>query len=218
MRTVTSTPSASILIESLRDIGYSFETAVADLIDNSITAGATIIQIFGVLDEGRARVAIVDNGCGMSHDELLEAMRPGSRSPLEDRERSDLGRFGLGLKTASFSQGRRLTVVSRQAGVTKAARWDLDHVAEVDEWSLQLPDQLADVPWVSELGASGTIVLWEKLDRVVDQADPARAADQLADRLDSTSPRGTRLPSLSRLRAPSSKNPHPAKQSRTRAV
>lgn len=185
MRTVKSTPSASILIESLRDIGYSFETALADIIDNSITAGSAVIQLFADLSGGTARVGIVDNGCGMSESELLEAMRPGSRSPLENRSSKDLGRFGLGLKTASFSQCRRLTVVSRKQGNITAATWDLDYVVAEDDWSLQLPDSPLDVPWASELGSSGTVVVWEMLDRVVDQVDPAKAANQFADQLDS---------------------------------
>jgi hypothetical protein len=187
MRTVTSTPSASILIESLRDIGYSFETALADVIDNSITAGASVVQIFAEIVADGARVGVVDNGSGMSEEELIEAMRPGSRSPLDDRPAQDLGRFGLGLKTASFSQCRRLTVASRKQNRLSAATWDLDHVAATDDWSLQLHDRPLDLPWTDELGSSGTVVVWEKLDRVVDQADLAKAAEQFADRLDAAS-------------------------------
>ena len=66
----------------------------------------------------------------MTEGELLEAMRLGSRSPLEERAQSDLGRFGLGLKTASFSQCRVVTVVTRVNGTTTSARWDLNYIAD----------------------------------------------------------------------------------------
>src|SRR4051812_44338003 len=99
-RTHRAAPSASMLIESMRDIGYTLETALADVIDNAISADATRIDIFA--DSESSRIGILDNGKGMSPDELLAAMKPGSRNPLEPRDRHDLGRFGLGLKTASF--------------------------------------------------------------------------------------------------------------------
>jgi hypothetical protein len=160
-----------MLIESMRDIGYSLETALADVVDNAISANATRIEIFA--DTDKARVGILDNGTGMSSDELLAAMKPGSRNPLERRERHDLGRFGLGLKTASFSQCRRLTVVSRQGGETHAAIWDLAHVAETDDWLVQIPDDCVGIPWTDQLQRTGTLVVWENLDRVVE----AQAAD-----------------------------------------
>ena len=97
-------PRASVLIESMRDIGYSLQTAVADVIDNSITAGANTIKFLADTDSASPAIGILDDGCGMSETELLEAMRPGTKSPLDHRSAHDLGRFGLGLKTASFSQ------------------------------------------------------------------------------------------------------------------
>ena len=166
-RTVEVAPRATVLIESMRDIGYSLDTALADIIDNSVTAKASHVQMFADEGEGEFRIAILDDGTGMTETELLAAMRPGSRSPLESRPSEDLGRFGLGLKTASFSQCRRLTVVTRRDGSTSAARWDLDFVAEVDAWLIQLLDDVSSVPWVNHLAANGTLVLWEKLDRVV---------------------------------------------------
>ncbi len=129
-----ATPRASVLIESMRDLGYSLETALADIVDNSITAGAQNIQILSYPGEIEVKLAILDDGCGMSWDELKLAMRPGSKSPRESRQSRDLSRFGLGLKTASFSQCRKLTVVTRKSGVTHAACWDLDVVAKRDEW------------------------------------------------------------------------------------
>src|SRR4051812_22136852 len=105
-------PDASAMMESLRAFGYSTPAAIADLIDNSITAGATNVWINFFWDGPNSYVSFLDDGSGMTGEELTQAMRAGSRSPLEDRDTSDLGRFGLGLKTASFSQCRQLTVSS----------------------------------------------------------------------------------------------------------
>ena len=168
-RTIEIAPHPSVLIESMRDIGYSLETALADVIDNSITAGARVINLFVDTDEAHRRIAIVDDGSGMTADVLLEAMRLGSRTPLEDRPNSDLGRFGLGLKTASFSQCRRLTVVTKRDGETTAARWDLDLVSQTNQWLVQVLDDVADVPWIECINEQGTLILWENLDRLVNQ-------------------------------------------------
>jgi len=143
---------------------------LADIIDNSIAAGSRRIQLFADFNEGDPRIAVVDDGMGLGEEELLEAMRPGSRSPLEARHERDLGRFGLGLKTASFSQCRQLCVVTRQAGATCIAIWDLDYVAEVDRWCVQLPESEGGIPWVDTLGSEGTLVLWQKIDRLLEQA------------------------------------------------
>lgn len=165
-RRADATPHAAALIEGLRDIGYSLETAISDIIDNSITAGAKRIQILTETFSDEPYIAVIDDGSGMAEDELVAAMRPGSRNPLDTRDDPDLGRFGLGLKSASFSQCRRLTVVSRQAGLTCAAIWDLDDVAERNEWAVELPADTADIPAVEYLGPNGTLVLWQKLDRL----------------------------------------------------
>ena len=107
-------PSASALIEALRSFGYSVSTSIADLIDNSISAGASVIDV-DLRWTGPDTIATIrDDGRGMSEEELRDAMKAGSRSPLEERSPEDLGRFGLGLKTASFSQARSLTVASKQ--------------------------------------------------------------------------------------------------------
>lgn len=161
-------PHASVLIESMRDIGYSLQTAVSDVIDNSITAGARNIEFLADTTSDAPAIGILDDGSGMSESELLEAMRPGSRSPLDERPDHDLGRFGLGLKTASFSQCRRLTVVTRKAGITSCAAWDLDIVAETDEWYVEFPENTSDIPWAEKLQNDGTLVVWQKLDRLVD--------------------------------------------------
>ena len=179
-------PKASVLVESLRDIGYSLHTAISDVIDNSLTAGARTVELLAETHIENPTIGILDNGTGMTEAELLEAMRPGSRSPLDDRTASDLGRFGLGLKTASFSQCRRLTVVTRSAGVTSCAVWDLDTVAARDKWIVELPGSVETVPWSNRLAADGTLVVWQKLDRLVgadgrgDRRDLVRQLDETA--------------------------------------
>ena len=108
-----SVPYAPVLIESMRSIGYSFKTAIADIVDNSISAGSSSVEIFCDVNEAPYLV-ILDNGWGMSNFELEEAMRYGSMNPLELRKQNDLGRFGLGLKSASLSQCSELIVVSKK--------------------------------------------------------------------------------------------------------
>ena len=170
-------PRASVLIESLRDVGYSLQTAIADVIDNSLTAGAKRIDLLADPRADSAAIAILDDGAGMTEAELLEAMRPGSRSPRDERDASDLGRFGLGLKTASFSQCRRLTVVTRRHGSASCAIWDLDVVAAKDKWIVQFPESTAEVPWANRLASDGTLVVWEKLDRLVGRTAPRAERD-----------------------------------------
>ncbi len=164
-------PSPSILIESMRDIGYSFETAVADIIDNSISARATSIRI-QTRTAPKPILAVVDDGEGLGRDELLQAMRMGSTDPRKVRDSQDLGRFGLGLKTASFSQCRKLTVVSKCDGGMSAFYWDLDDVVETNNWQvteIQGDDEILSKVAFSDLLVSdhGTLIVWEKIDRVV---------------------------------------------------
>lgn len=185
MSYIDAPPKASILIESMRDIGYSLDTALADVMDNSITARATRIDI-RVAINGPPTIAILDDGAGLTKDELLESMRLGSRHPQEMRESTDLGRFGLGLKTASFSQCRRLTVVSRREGVTCGATWDLDAIARDDKWSLRLIDDASEVPFVGHLGPQGTMVLWENLDRAVELGGSDAGRRDFVRRVDQT--------------------------------
>lgn len=163
-------PAASNMVEALRDIGYSLESAVADIIDNSISAEARQVDIqFGWTPDSKPWIAIVDDGWGMTELELVEAMRPGGKDPLQKRLANDLGRFGLGLKTASFSQCRKVTVISRKAGEVASRQWDLDLVRKRNLWILRRPDseEIANLPLnVDALGATGTIVLWQNLDRL----------------------------------------------------
>ena len=165
-------PRASALIESLRDMGYSFPTAIADVIDNSITAGAQNIELLADTHHVQPAIGLLDDGIGMTEGELFEAMRPGTKNPIERRSPTDLGRFGLGLKTASFSQCRRLTVVTRRDSVVSCATWDLDRVAERDKWVVQIPDNPDSIRWIDRLQHDGTLIVWEKLDRLVGSSAP----------------------------------------------
>lgn len=169
---IRSEPNASALMESTRSVGYSFESAIADIIDNSISAKAKNIWIQAT-PSSNPYVAILDDGIGMSSEELKEAMRYGV-DPNIERSDSDLGRFGLGLKMASLSQCRKLTVISMFDCKISACRWDLDRVIEKNDWVIQVLDEseIEDVPLLSNLKANnqGTIVLWQSLDRLLDKA------------------------------------------------
>ena len=184
MSYVDAPPKASILIESMRDIGYSLEMALADVIDNSITAGARNIHILVDVLSPDVSIGILDDGSGMTRSELIDAMRLGSRHPRENRDTSDLGRFGLGLKTASFSQCRKLTVAARKGGKTSIATWDLDHVRDTDQWSLIVPQNLDGVPFSEQLSSDGVLVVWEKLDRAVEQDGSDTARKHFTRRID----------------------------------
>jgi len=155
---IDATPSAALLIESIRDIGYSLETAIADLVDNSISAGAKNIDILLINDDDdKPYLSVEDDGTGMTEDELLSAMRLGSKDPNIVREKDDLGRFGLGLKTASFSQCRQLTVESNKFGKSTSMTWDLDLVKEKNSWVVR-----KNYPKENKLG---TKIIWKKIDR-----------------------------------------------------
>ncbi len=168
MKEVQLPPRAASLSESMRDLGYSLNAAVADIIDNSISAGASKVDIHSDVLSSGACLAIVDNGLGMSDQELVDAMRHGSRNPREIRSKDDLGRFGLGLKTASFSQCSKLTVVSRKNGIKSAAHWDLKLVSERDDWIICVldEDEITRLPYIEKLENDGTLVLWQNLDRL----------------------------------------------------
>jgi hypothetical protein len=160
-------PSAAALIESLRGTGYSLETALADLIDNSIAAQATVVDLSLEWNKGAPYILIADDGNGMTEDGLIEAMRFGGSGPSGARAATDLGRFGLGLKTASLSQCRRLTVVSKRDGKTSAYCWDLDYIRMTGaSWELLEgipPDIEASLPHLSHREA-GTLVFWDRID------------------------------------------------------
>lgn len=161
-------PVAASLVESLRDLGYTPETAVSDIIDNAIFAQAQNIWIDFIWNGFESRIVIRDDGAGMNEDELAQAMRPGSQNPKDERAPNDLGRFGLGLKTASFSQCRVFTVISKSDSAPLTTwRWDLDYVVSQNGgWNiLEIADE-KDIEKVEEM-ETGTMVVWEHLDRIV---------------------------------------------------
>ncbi len=166
VREVDATPYAASLIEGHRDFGYSLETALADIIDNAITAGAQKVELVADTVAEEPWIALADDGSGMSEIELIEAMRLGSKNPTDKRAAEDLGRFGLGLKSASFSQCRSLTVLTRRDATASCARWDLDRVAKRNDWSLELIDNPELVIGHDLLPQRGTVVIWKKLDRL----------------------------------------------------
>ena len=146
------------------------ETAIADLIDNSITAGASLICIDSPYNGVDTKLFLLDNGSGMNEETLKNAMKLGSYSPALQRSKKDLGRFGLGLKTASFSQCKRLTVVTKQNDSIYARVWDLDHIIETNTWCLIKTAPQEYIDRLKEF-ESGTLVVWEKLDRVISSKD-----------------------------------------------
>lgn len=167
-------PSAARLTASLRDIGYDFPTAVADLVDNSVAAGASRIDIDLVFNGSNSYVLIADDGAGMTEGELGEALRYGTR---RDYTPSDLGRYGLGLKTAPLSQCRSVTVVTRHSATYRRITTrtiDLDIVEERDAWLVVERDKTPGIQHAIEKlqDAPGTVIVWEKLDRVLPYTNP----------------------------------------------
>ena len=179
-------PKAVAMIEALRGLGYSTAAALADVVDNAVSAGASQARLRFDWDGEDSRLSILDDGRGMSDAELEAAMTLGTINPLDERAPTDLGRFGMGLKTASFSQCRRLTVASRRAGgVMACLRWDLDAIAADPEggWRLFEGPSPGSDRFIEPLVGlrSGTLVLWERMDRVV---TPGSDLDHFADLAD----------------------------------
>lgn len=165
-------PNPKSTINSYRSFGYNLSTAIADIIDNSISANANEITISYKWNGQDSFISLKDNGDGMNKDELVLAMTPGSKDPEDERSEKDLGRFGMGLKTASFSQCKRLTCVSKRVNFSTIKRcWDIDFINDAEEW--QLLDYISDSNFLTEINEqkSGTLVLWEKLDRIVGKAE-----------------------------------------------
>lgn len=179
MKYADTPPYAPTLMESTRAIGYSIEAAIADIIDNSIAANAKTVNI-DFFPIGEAYITILDDGFGMTEQELINAMKYGSQDPLQERAEIDLGRYGLGMKTASLSQCRILTVITKKNGSVSAAQWNLDHIKSAGTWSLILLDEndIADYPNVKKLllQDQGTIIIWQDLDKfAVGEKDIAEA-------------------------------------------
>jgi len=167
-------PSASRLSGTMRDVGYDFRTAVADLVDNSIAAGARKVAITMSFEGKDSWIRVADDGTGMDADALTEAMRYGSRRSYEEDE---LGKFGIGLKSASTSQCRRLTVASRTSEAQRriyVRRWDLDEIQKTDQWYVEELEAADCGPELTEPleRHPGCVVLWQKLDRILDYRFP----------------------------------------------
>ncbi len=161
-------PTADVLMISMRAMGYSFESAIADIVDNSVSADAKNIWLSFPNDPMDCYIAICDDGYGMDKDELFDAMKYGSEKKREGRSSNDLGRFGLGLKSASLSQCRRLTVASKKDGNISAYIWDLDIITEKQDWymvdcSPEQIKQIKRIDWLNNID-SGTVVVWEEFD------------------------------------------------------
>jgi hypothetical protein len=184
-------PSARRLIRSLRDIGYEFVDAVADIVDNSVEAQATIISINLKFEGEDSYLTIADNGVGMASKDIQEALRFGSNRAYDDSD--DLGRYGLGLKTASLSQCERLTVSARRG--EERARinsycWDLDHIEQTNRWEILKieRDELKDEVWRHLHQTTGTVVTWDRLGRLLGYKYPSgeyarKQAEQMAESL-----------------------------------
>lgn len=160
-------PNLSNFLSSFREVGYICEVAIADILDNSVSAKSTVIKITA-LEHPNKKICICDNGKGMTPKELEEAMRLSSKNPNDKREKNDLGRFGLGLKVASFSQCKKLTVFTKTTGKEiNGLQWDLDYIADTNDWYALIPDfdkYKDEVKELSEL-ESGTQVIWEEIDK-----------------------------------------------------
>ncbi len=170
MKTIEVIPDPTSLLESMRAVGYTLETAIADIIDNSITAKAKVIDV--VWDPtDNPYLAILDDGIGMDSVLLTNAMRHGSHKDKNKRDIEDLGRFGLGLKTASLSQCRKLTVISKKNGEVNLRCWDLDVVAQKSKWIITVPNikEYKNISIIEKFEKlkTGTLVIWENLDRLI---------------------------------------------------
>lgn len=163
-------PPAKSLIFGLRCIGYNFSTALADIIDNSISAEARNIKVFSNPDAKEPYVVIFDDGCGMGRKALENAMTLGSDKETKEDCELELGRFGLGLKSASFSQCLSLTVASKDCNRINAMRYDLKKIEKTNEWKLDIldDDEIKLLPEIEKLieVQSGTIVIWEQFDKI----------------------------------------------------
>lgn len=188
-KTRSAPPRAMAMLEALRGLGYSTAAALADIVDNSISAGAKEVRIDFTWAGPGSRITILDDGRGMDDPELESAMRLGDKNPLDARTVDDLGRFGMGLKTASFSQSRRLTVASVKGGTTSCLRWDLDELAANPEggWLLFEGPAQGSAAFIGGLqGArNGTLVLWEAMDRIVTSGYTSNDFHDLIDNVES---------------------------------
>nr|WP_325288908.1 ATP-binding protein [uncultured Bacteroides sp.] len=184
-----SIPQADTLMGSMRSMGYSFEAAIADVIDNSISANCKLVKLFFPSEPtDELVVGILDDGEGMSADVLFEAMRYGSTDSELERQANDLGRFGLGMKSASLSQCRILTVVSLQNKKLSSYSWDYNYIQERKEWVVKKLSQseIISLPHIHSLleFQHGTLVLWQDFD-MLEKSNGGMVYDALVELKDS---------------------------------
>ena len=185
---VDQSPDPKSHIKTLMRIGYTLNSAVADIIDNSITSGASNIDVYSPPGLKDPIISIFDDGCGMDLEELTQNMRIGCKDPEATRMGGDLGRFGSGMKTASFSQARQLTVISRKQGHhLVAARWDIDKIQETNSWCLEIfeADEVGQINGISSDFSTkqGTQVIWSKLTCIDKGSHAQKYEAELATRL-----------------------------------
>ena len=174
MASIICTPDPNLL-ESMRSVGYNLNTAVADIIDNSIAAHARQVSIRYFNHGEEPYVAIIDDGDGMDYDTAINAMKLAGANPNSTRSMNDLGRFGLGLKTASLSQARSVLLSTIQDSVQCTLRWDLE-ILDHEQTQQALPSKVRELL----TSAHGTCVLWRNLDRLQTTAgDSLREIDQV---------------------------------------
>lgn len=177
MESLSLPPIAGPFVESLRSIGYSLESAVADVIDNSMSANSSHVEVLTSWCNGSPFLMVADNGTGMNKNELKSAMQLGAVGPSMKRDKSDLGRFGMGLKTASFSQCKKLTVISRKSPSDpwQGLCWDLEIVEKENEWLAQILSNENCEELISQNSypfEKGTAVLWNCFDKIIDVTAP----------------------------------------------
>ena len=168
-KAVDGTPSPKSLIKTLMRVGYDFNMAVGDIVDNSISADAKNIRIFTALDPQNPTFSIYDDGWGMSEKELYENMKLAAKDPSLERDENDLGRFGSGMKTASFSQARKLIVISKKKGSKICgAYWDIDEIESSDSWEVLMGLSEKEINLIDGfdkdmLSERGTVIIWHKI-------------------------------------------------------
>lgn len=181
---IDNPPSADVLMDSMRAIGYTFNAAVADIIDNSISAESSFVNIYLSPYPSEIYLAFLDDGEGMDENELKAAMKYGSRSKCDERKANDLGRFGLGLKSASLSQCTELIVASKKNGIIFADSWNLKIVQATKSWTLlELEeDEINKLPCIEKLKEEprGTLVIWRDFD-VIRQINNGQEYSGLSD-------------------------------------
>lgn len=177
---VNTPPIAKNFIKTLRKFGYTIESAISDIVDNSISARAKKISITYI--PNKPWLCILDDGNGMSQKELIIAMTPGSSDPDLEREEGDLGRFGSGLKTASWSQAKKLIVITKSKNKLSAASWDLDEIENTNAWDLNLldPKEIKNLikNYSIEMPKQGTAVIWDKIDSIQGSTIREKERDQ----------------------------------------